>query len=100
MKKYHLLYIASTLFLAGLTSCEDTLTEEPDSSYKKEQFFTSESKAEMAIYGIYHSIEHSDHYGSVETVTPASDDTYYMNGTNIDNIRRDIAHYVLTPSNA
>lgn len=99
MKKYHLLYVASALLLSGLASCEDMLTEDPDSSYKKEQYFTSQSKAEMSIYSIYNSIAHSDHYGSVETVTPASDDTYYMSGTNISNIRRDIAHYVLTPSN-
>ncbi len=99
MKKYHLLYIVSTLLLAGVTSCEDMLTEEPDSSYKKEQYFTSDSKAEMAIYGIYNSIENSNHYGSNEMATPASDDTYYINGTVIDNTRRDIAHYVVTSSN-
>lgn len=35
MKKYHLLYVASALLLSGLASCEDMLTEDPDSSYKK-----------------------------------------------------------------
>ena len=47
MKKLHLLYIASTFLLGGLTSCEDMLTEKPDSAYEKDEYFDSESKAEM-----------------------------------------------------
>lgn len=33
MKKIHLLYITFALLLTGLTSCEDLLTEEPNSKY-------------------------------------------------------------------
>lgn len=30
---------------------------------------------------------------------PASDDTYYIQGTGTDNTRRDIAHYMVKPTN-
>lgn len=83
----------------GMTSCEDTLTEKPDSYYDKDSYFNSESKAEMAIYGIYSSLSDLNHYGSCEMATPASDDTYFINGTTADNTRRDIAHYMVTSSN-
>lgn len=100
MKKHHLLYIASALLLGGLTSCDDMLTEKPGSFYEKEQYFNSESKAQMAIYGIYNSLSHENHYGSNEMAVPASDDTYYMNGTNSDNMRRDMIHYTLNSANS
>lgn len=98
MKRY-IIYIASAFLIAGLSSCEDTLTEKPDSFYEKDTYFTSESKAEMAIYGIYSSLSDQNHYGSCEMATPSSDDTYYINGTNTDGTRRDISHYMVTPTN-
>ena len=47
MKKIHLLYITFALLLTGLTSCEDLLTEEPNSKYDRDRYFDSEEKAEM-----------------------------------------------------
>lgn len=51
MKKIHLLYITFALLLTGLTSCEDLLTEEPNSKYDRDRYFDSEEKAEMAVMG-------------------------------------------------
>ncbi|WP_300701551.1 RagB/SusD family nutrient uptake outer membrane protein [Bacteroides sp.] len=99
MKKHHFTYVVLTILLSSLVSCEDMLTEDPDSFYKKEQYFTSESKAEMSIYSIYESIASKSHYGGNEMAPPASDDTYYINGVASDNTRRDIAHYNLTSAN-
>lgn len=99
MKKYNLIYLLSALLVLGFTSCEDLLTEKPDSSYKEEDFFTSAGNAQMAIYGIYNSFAKPTHYGQDEMAMPASDDTYYINGTNTDNTRRDIAHYMVTTTN-
>lgn len=98
MKRY-ILFAATAIVALGMTSCKDTLTEKPDSYYDKDSYFDSDSKAEMAIYGIYSSISDASHYGQYEMATPSSDDTYYINGTTSDNTRRDISHYTVTPSN-
>lgn len=99
MKKY--IFIAATLLGTSslMTSCNDTLTEKPDSYYEKDTYFTSESKAEMAVMGIYNSISNTNHYGSAEMATPTSDDMYFINGTSTDNTRRDISHYLVTSNN-
>ena len=63
MKK-HIFYMAmAALSLAVFSSCEDTLTETPDSSYDKDSFFESEANADMAVMGIYSSISDYRHYG-------------------------------------
>lgn len=82
-----------------LSSCEETLTENPNSFYKKENYFVSSSNAEMAILGIYDVLAKIEHYGQFEMAMPCSDDTYYIQGTSTDNTRRDIAHYTLTSAN-
>ena len=33
----------------GFSSCEDLLTEEPNSKYDRDRYFDSEDKAEMAM---------------------------------------------------
>lgn len=86
--------------LAGLsfTSCQDMLEENPDSYYKREDFFVNAGNAELAVMGIYNVLPTI--YGDKDgMVFPCSDDTYYVNGTTSDNTRRDIAHYILKPSN-
>lgn len=86
--------------LAGLacTSCQDILEENPDSYYQRKDFFVNVSNAELAVMGIYNVLPTI--YGDKDGMAlPCSDDTYYVNGTTSDNTRRDIAHYVLKPSN-
>lgn len=98
MKKY--IFIAAAILASyGMASCSDTLTEKPDSYYEKDTYFTSDSKAEMAVLGIYNSISNSNHYGSCEMATPTSDDMYFVTGTATDNTRRDISHYIVTSTN-
>lgn len=99
MKKLHLVYMASALLLGSLTSCEDMLTEKPDSFYEKDGYFDSESKAEMAVYGVYSSLSSLNHYGSREMATPASDDMYFTSRTTSDGQVHDIAHYNVTSTN-
>ena len=63
----------AALSLAVFSSCEDTLTETPDSSYDKDSFFESEANADMAVMGIYSSISDYRHYGWYEMAGQASD---------------------------
>lgn len=99
MKRNKFIYVLSALFLFTCVSCEDLLTEEPDSYYKKENYFVSASNAGMAITGIYDVLAKLEHYGQNEMAMPCSDDTYYIQGTGSDNTRRDIAHYTVKPNN-
>lgn len=97
MKTKHYILLFVILFVYG--SCNDTLMENPDSYYKKENFFISTENAEMAIIGIYDVFGKLQHYGQFEMAMPSSDDTYYVQGTGTDNTRRDISHYTLTSAN-
>ena len=100
MKKHFLLYTFFALSLTtATTSCEDLLTEEPNSSYDKDTFFDSEANAEMAIMGIYSSISDYRHYGWYEMAAHASDDTYYTARTHSDNTIHDMVHYRVNSSN-
>ena len=98
MKKNKVIYLFC-LLIGSLTnsSCTDTLTENPDSSYQKKDFFTNLSNAQMAVIGVYSVLPTL--YGDYEMALPCSDDTYYASGTTSDNTRRDVAHYTLTSSN-
>lgn len=49
--------------------------------------------------GIYDAISTTKHYGQYEMAIPSSDDTYYINGIASDGTRRDISHYMVTPTN-
>lgn len=100
MKKQTIILLMSALLTGGaFTSCEDMLTETPNSSYDKDHFFDSEGKAEMAIMGIYNSISDYRHYGWYEMAGHASDDTYYTARTNSDNTIHDMAHYRVNSTN-
>lgn len=94
-------FLHTLLLAAGLlmtTACEDTLTEQPDSYYEREDYFTTAQKADLVIVGIYNVLPGL--YGSKDGMTiPCSDDMYYVYGTGSDNTQRDIAHYILRPSN-
>lgn len=74
MKKIHLLYAVFALLATGFSSCEDLLTEEPNSKYDRNRYFDSEDKAEMAVMGIYSSLSDFNHYGWYEMASPASDE--------------------------
>lgn len=91
------LYALSALLAWGTVSCE--LTEEPTSFYEKDTYFNSVSKAKMAVTGIFDCLSTTSHYGQFEMAMPCSDDTYYIQGTGTDNTRRDIAHYMVKPTN-
>lgn len=91
-----LFFLLATLLTA---SCGDTLTETPNSSYDKEHFFDSESKAEMAVMGIYSALSDYRHYGWYEMAGHVSDDTYYTARTHSDNAIHDMAHYRVNATN-
>lgn len=99
MKRYTLLYMAFALLAVSFTSCEDMLTETPNSSYDKDGFFSTEAKAEMAVMGIYNSISDYRHYGWYEMASMASDDTYYLARTGSDNQIKDMVHYTVNSTN-
>lgn len=92
----HILLLATGLLMT--TACEEALTEQPDSYYEREDYFTTAQKADMAIVGIYNVLPTL--YGSKDGMAiPCSDDMYYVYGTGSDNTRRDLAHYTVRPSN-
>lgn len=94
-------FLHTLLLTTGLlmtTACEDTLTEQPDTYYERDDYFTTAQKADMAVVGIYNVLPSI--YASKDGMTiPCSDDMYYVYGTGSDNTQRDIAHYILRPSN-
>lgn len=96
MKKYKVIAL-SALIAAGFTSCD--LTEKPTSYYEKDTYFETTDQAKMSVVGIYDCLAIDKHYGQFEMAMPASDDTYYIQGTGTDNTRRDIAHYMVKPTN-
>lgn len=94
--KLRTIYILSIGAL--LASCEDALTEAPDSYYQRKDFFVNASNAKLAVEGIYNILPIL--YGDKDGMAlPCSDDTYYVSGTGNDNTRRDLAHYTIRPSN-
>lgn len=96
---YYIIIFILLLSTFLFNACNDLLIEDPNSYYKKENFFISEANAEMAIIGIYDVFARLEHYGQFEMAMHASDDTYYIQGTATDNTRRDIAHYTLSSAN-
>ncbi len=96
MKKYKTIAL-SALIATGFASCE--LTEKPTSYYEKDTYFQTADQAKMSVVGIYDCLATNNHYGQFEMAMPASDDTYYIQGTGTDNTRRDIAHYMVKPTN-
>ncbi len=94
-------YILHTTLLTGAllaAGCSDVLTEDPDSYYDRDSFFTTEQKAEMAVLGVYNVLPLI--YGEKDGASlPASDDIYYVNGTTADNGRRDVGHYTVRTNN-
>ncbi len=98
MDKSKNFYILCLLICSLVTvSCQDALTEDPDSYYQKKEFFTDKSKAQMAVVGVYSILPTL--YGDPEMAFPCSDDTYYASGVTSDNARRDLTHYALNPQN-
>lgn len=96
MKKYKMIAL-SALIAAGVTSCD--LDEKPTSYYEKDAYFQTYNHAKMAVVGVYDCLAIDKHYGQFEMAMPASDDTYYIQGTGTDNTRRDIAHYTVKTTN-
>ncbi len=96
MKKYKTIELGA-LIATGFASCE--LTEKPTSYYEKDTYFQTADQAKMSVVGIYDCLATNNHYGQFEMAMPASDDTYYIQGTGTDNTRRDIAHYMVKPTN-
>lgn len=94
--KLRTLYILMAATL--LASCEDTLTETPDSYYQRKDFFVNASNAQLAVTGIYNVLPTI--YGDKDGMAiPCSDDTYFVSGLETDNTRRGITRYDLKPSN-
>lgn len=96
MKKYKMIALGA-LLAVGFSACE--LTEKPVSYYEKDTYFRTKDQAKMSVTGIYDCLSIDKHYGQFEMAMPASDDTYYIQGTGTDNTRRDIAHYMVKPTN-
>ncbi|WP_300701524.1 RagB/SusD family nutrient uptake outer membrane protein [Bacteroides sp.] len=94
--KLRILYFLTIAAL--LTSCEDTLTENPDSYYQRKDFFVNTSNAQLAVTGIYNVLPTI--YGDKDGMAiPCSDDTYFVSGLETDNTRRGVTRYDLKPSN-
>ena len=95
--KNKMIYALSAMMLAGVTSCD--LTEKPTSFYEKDTYFVTESKARMAVVGIYDCLETLDYYGQDIMPFFGADDMFMVRGTGADGTRRDISHYMYNASN-
>lgn len=94
----HIFHSVLAATVLSTTGCTDVITEEPDSYYERDEFFTTAEKAEMAVLGIYNGLPVI--YGEKDGMSlPCSDDIYYVNGTTSDNGRRDVGHYVVRTNN-
>lgn len=96
MNRYYLIALGA-LAAFGLTSCD--LIEKPTSFYEKDTYFQTYEQAKMAVVGIFDALATTNHYGQYEMAMGSSDDTYYIQGTNTDNTRRDISHYMVKSTN-
>ena len=99
MKKYRNIALMGLTALLTATSCQDLLTEKPDSYYEEKNFFINVENASLSVIGIYNAFTSTNHYGQVEMAMPTSDDMYFINGTTTDNTRRDISHYSISTTN-
>ena len=96
--KRNILYIPLAAAALLPSACNDIITENPDSYYEKDEFFTTPEKAEMAVLGVYNGLPVI--YGEKDGMSlPCSDDIYYVNGVTADNGRRDVGHYVVRTNN-
>ncbi len=96
MKKIHLLYITFALLLTGLTSCEDLLTEEPNSKYDRDRYFDSEEKAEMAVMGIYSSADAvNSQVGTVDSLIFQFPQTFNPCIRGVELIVRDVVNLIV-----
>lgn len=77
----------------SLVSCEDKLTEKPNSYYTEDEFFSDPDNVEMGILGIYNVLPSL--YGDYAMAFFASDDTWYASTGNSDSGRRDISAYTI-----
>lgn len=99
MKTISKISIITMLVISMVACSDDFLLEKPSSYYDANNYFTSVEKAEMALLGIYDVLAKIDHYGQYEMPVQTSDGQYSIRGTATDNTRRDISHYMVTPSN-
>ena len=90
-------YILMASCSFGCFSCEDFFQENPTSYYNENDIFVSPEKAEMAVLGVYSSL--ADMYAEREMAFSSGEDQYYIRGTETDNGRSDVSHYMLTPAN-
>lgn len=80
------------------TFCGDTLSESPNSSYERKNFFLANKQIDMATLGVY-SILPGVCEDKDDMAFPYSDDIYYASGINSDNTRHSICHYAIRPVN-
>ena len=74
--KNKLIYALCALITVGFASCE--LTENPDSKYEKDTYFTTEEKARMAVVSIYACLETGKYYGQYAMACFGSDDIFMI----------------------
>lgn len=102
MKKIFLKYILALLLIIGIVpSCKDYLEVEPVSSVDPGYVFSNVTNATNAIYGVYAALGGDQGYGIRISMYYPYDNDEMMGapGAQRDNERRDIARYVVEPSN-
>ena len=87
------------LVCIALASCDDLLTETPDSMLSSAELFSDLDKAQLALNGVYASLSHNSHYGQYEMAVGASDDMYCTKSGSADGLFRDISFYRFNSAN-
>lgn len=102
MKKIFLKYTLALLLIIGIVpSCKDYLDVDPVSAVDPGYVFSNVTNATNAIYGVYAAMGGDQGYGIRISMYYPYDNDEMMGapGAQRDNERRDIARYVVEPSN-
>ena len=94
MKQFKHICLSNILLMGVMTlsACADILTEKPQNVYEKDDYFTKEVNAEMAVIGVYAGLtEDYNLWGA--------DDIYYSSRVQNDNSKDAIFMYIMTPAN-
>lgn len=74
MKQFKHICLSNILLMGVMTlsACADILTEKPQNVYEKDDYFTKEVNAEMAVIGVYAGLtEDYNLWGQMTSITPA-----------------------------
>lgn len=90
---------ALAITLGFSSSCSDLLDEKLYGQYVTEDYFTTVSRLESAVEGIYKPLINKQAYGQMWMVAESGVDNYRINGS-LGHVARDVGNYNVNTNNA